>query len=108
MRSELQNILYTLKYEKLDKAVLDVKAMTAKYLAIASDGNQSIAGTITAFVGQLEYLFINAVKIEHTYFVRKEQARQEQLAIKERMRQEAAERKALEEERKKITAEESK
>lgn len=108
MRSELQNILYTLKYEKLDKAVLDVKAMTAKYLAIASDGNQSIAGTITAFVGQLEYLFINAVKIEHTYFVRKEQARQEQLAIKERMRQEAAERKALEEEREKIAVEESK
>ena len=108
MRSELQNILYTLKYEKLDKAILDVKSMTAKYLAIASDGNQSIAGTITAFVGQLEYLFINAVKIEHTYFVRKEQARQEQLAIKERMRQEAAERKALEEERKKIAAEESK
>ncbi len=108
LRAELQNILYNLRGEKLENAIETLQKTTAKYLAIAAEGNQSIAGTITKFIGEIEYLFINAIKIEHTYYIRKEQARQEQLAIKEQMRQEAAERKALEEERKKIAAEESK
>ncbi len=108
LQAELQNILYNLKYEKLDKAIDDVKIVTAKYLKIAGEGNQSIAGTLTKFIGEIEYLFINAVKIEYNYYVKKEQARQEQLAIKEQMRQEAEERKALEAERKKVEQEESK
>lgn len=108
LRAELQNILYNLKYEKLDKSIEDVKTVTQKYLKIAADGNQSIAGTLTKFIGEIEYLFINAVKIEYNYYVKKEQARQEQLAIRERMRQEAEERKALEAERKKVEKEESK
>lgn len=108
LRSELQNILTDLKCEKLDKAIENVRGMTAKYLRIAGEGNQSIAGTLTKFIGEIEYLFINAVKIEYNYYVKKEQARQEQLAIREQMRQEAEERRALEAERKKIEAEESK
>lgn len=108
LRSELQNVLYNLKYEKLDQAINDVKNITGKYLAIAGEGNQSIAGTLTKFIGELEYLFINAVKIEYNYYVKKEQARQEQLAIKQQMREEAEERKALEQQRKKIEQEESK
>lgn len=108
LRAEIQNILYNLKYEKLDKSIDDVKIVSAKYLKIAAEGNQSIAGTLTKFIGEIEYLFINAVKIEYNYYVKKEQARQEQLAIKEQMRQEAEERKALEAERKKIEQEEKK
>ena len=108
LRAELQNILYNLRYEKLDKSVEDVQAVTRKYLNIAAEGNQSIAGTLTKFIGEIEYLFINAVKIEYNYYVKKEQARQEQLAIREQMRQEAEERKALEAERKKVEKEESK
>ncbi len=108
LRAEIQNILYNLKYEKLDKSIEDVKTVTAKYLKIAAEGNQSIAGTLTKFIGEIEYLFINSVKIEYNYYVKKEQARQEQLAIKEQMRQEAEERKALESERKKIEKEEEK
>ena len=108
LRAELQNILYNLKYEKLDKSIDDVKTVTQKYLKIAADGNQSIAGTLTKFIGEIEYLFINAVKIEYNYYVKKEQARQEQLAIREQMRQEAEERRALEAERKKVEKEESK
>ncbi len=77
-------------------------------LKIAGDGNQSIAGTLTKFIGEIEYLFINAVKIEYNYYVKKEQARQEQLALREQMRQEAEERKALETERKKVEREEEK
>lgn len=102
LRAELQNILYNLKYEKLEKSIEDVKNVSAKYLKIAGEGNQSIAGTLTKFIGEIEYLFINAVKIEYNYYVKKEQSRQEQLAIREQMRQEALERKALEAEKKKV------
>ncbi len=108
LRAELQNILYALKYNKLDHAIEEIKALTAKYLSIAGNGNQSIAGTLTTFIGELEYFFIEAVKIEYNYYVKKEQARQEQLAIREQMRQEAEERKALAQEKKKIEQEEEK
>lgn len=108
LRAELQNVLYNLKYEKLDKSIEDIKSITQKYLNFAASGNQSIAGTLTKFIGEIEYLFINAVKIEYNYYVKKEQTKQEQLALKEQMRQEAEERKALEAERKKIEKEESK
>ena len=108
LMAELQNILYNLKYEKLEDAIENVKRMTAKYLEIAGNGNQSIASTLTKFIGEIEYLFINAVKIEYNYYVRKEQAKQEQQALREQMRQEAEERKALEAERKKIEKEEEK
>lgn len=108
LKAELQNVLYNLKYDKLEKSIEDIKTISAKYLKIAAEGNQSIAGTLTKFVGEMEYLFINAVKIEYSYYTKKEQARQEQLALKEQMRQEAEERKALEAERKKVEKEESK
>ncbi len=108
LRAELQNILYNLKYEKLESSIESVKTVSAKYLKIAGEGNQSIAGTLTKFIGEIEYLFINAVKIEYNYYVKKEQAKQEQAAIREQMRQEAEERKALEAERKKIEKEEAK
>lgn len=108
LRAELQNILFELKYEKLDNSIETLKRTTAKYLQIAGDGNQSIAGTLTKFIGEIEYLFINAIKIEYNYYVKKEQARQEQLAIREQMRQEAEERKALEAEKQKIEKEEAK
>ena len=108
LRSEIQNILYALKYEKLDVAIEQVKNVTAKYLEIASNGNQNIVSTLRKFIGEIEYLFTNAVKIEYNYYVKKEQARQEQIAIREQMRQEAEERKALELERKRIEAEEKK
>ena len=108
LRAELQNILYNLKYEKLDNAIEQVKNTSQKYLNIAAQGNQNIAGTLTKFIGEIDYLFINAVKIEYNYYVKKEQAKQEQLAIKEQIRQEAEERKALEQEKKKIENEELK
>jgi len=108
LRAELQNILYDLKYEKLEQAIENVKIVTAKYLKIAGEGNQNIVGTLTKFIGEIEYLFIDAVKIEYNYYVKKEQARQEQLAIKQQMREEAEERRLLEQQRKKIEQEESK
>lgn len=108
LRSELQNILTNLKFDKIDNAIEQIKAVTAKYIAIAGEGNQNIASTLTKFIGATEYLFINAAKIEYDYYVKKEQARQEQIAIREQMRQEAQERRELEAQKKKIEAEESK
>lgn len=108
LRAELQNVLTELKYEKLDKGLEDIKKITSKYLKIATDGNQSIANTLTKFIGEIEYLFLNAAKIEYNYYVKKEQARQEQLAIREQMKIEAVERKALEESKKRIEKEEIK
>jgi hypothetical protein len=108
LESELQNVLFNLKYSKLDKAINDIKRITAKYLKIATDGNQSIATTMNKFIGEIEYLFIEAIKIEYEYYIQKERIREEQQAIRDQMRQEAAERKLLEEERRKIEQEESK
>jgi len=108
LEAELQNVLYNLSYSKLDKSIQDIKAITAKYQKIASDGNQSIATTVARFIGEIEYLFIEAIKIEYEYYIQKERIKEEQKALREQMRQEAAERKLLEEERKKIENEESK
>lgn len=108
LRAELQNILYSLKYGKIEDATDNVKTVTAKYLAIASEGNQSIAGTITKFIGEIEYLFIEVVKVEYEYYIRKERIKEEQKAIREQMRQEAEERKLLEQQRKQVEKEESK
>ena len=108
LQAELQNILYNLKYEKLDKAINDVKEITHNYLKLAEEGNQNIINTIISFIGEIEYLFINAVKIEYNYYVKKEQAKQEQLAIRQQMREEAEERKLLKQQQEKIEAEENK
>ncbi|MBS4534471.1 GIY-YIG nuclease family protein [Clostridium sp. D2Q-14] len=108
LRAELQNILYSLKYDKLDTAVENIKQVTQKYLKIASEGNQSIASTLTKFIGEIEYLFINAAKIEYNYYVKKEKIKQEQLALRQQMREEAEERKILKKQREKVEREELK
>lgn len=108
LRAELQNILSSLKYEKLDKAIADIKELTAKYLKITAEGNQLIAGTMTKFIGEIEYLFIEAAKIEYEYYLRKQRIKEEQRALKEQMKQEAEERKLLAKQREQIEKEESK
>ncbi len=108
LEAELQNVLYNLKYSKLDKAINDIKIITTKYLKIATDGNQNIAPTMNKFIGEIEYLFIEAIKIEYEYYIQKERIKEEQKAIRDQIRQEAAEKILLEEECKKIEQEESK
>lgn len=108
LQAELQNILHEMKYGKLEDAVSSVKHLTAKYMQIASDGNQNIAGTLLKFIGEIEYLFLQAVTIEYEYYAKKEQIKQEQAALREQMRQEAEERRALEEQRQQVEKEESK
>lgn len=108
LEAELQNILYSVRYGKLDSLIGSVREISAKYFTIATDGNQSIAPTMKKFIGEIETLFIEAVKIEYEYYVQRERIKEEQKAIKEQMRQEAEERKALEQERKRIEREEQK
>lgn len=108
LQAELQNILSELKYSKLDDSLKAIMNLCQKYLVIAADGNQSIAGTLKKFIGEIELLFINAVKIEYEYHVKKEREREEQAAIREQMRQEAEERRILEQQRIQVEKEESK
>lgn len=108
MEAELQNVLSILSYGKLDDAISSIKAITERYYNVAVEGNQIIASTMKSFIAEIEYLFVETIKVEYEYYVKREQQREEQRALREQMRQEAEERKALEAERKKIEREESK
>ena len=102
LKAEQQNILYNLKYDKLEKSIEDVKKLTDKYMKIAMDGNQSIVSTMRKFIGEIEYLFIKSVEIEYEYYVQKEKQREEQAKLREQMKQEAEEKKLLEQQKKQI------
>ena len=106
--AELQNILYNLRYDKLDKNLLLLKSMILKFEKIATEGNQQIAPTIHKFLLQMESLFEQLVKIEYEYYVQQERIKEEQRALREQMRQEAAERRELERQQKQIEKEASK
>ena len=108
LQAELQNVLYTLSYAKHEEALKNASALIRKFLSIASNGNSSIASTISKFLTELEPLFIEAVEIEYQYYIKREQEKEEQRLIREQMKQEAAERKELEAQKKKLEAEESK
>lgn len=108
LQAEVARILDGLSFGKLDDAISAVKAVTAQYFSIASEGNQTIISTLNRFIGQLEYYYIAAVKIEYEYYVQRERAKEEQRAIREQMQQEAAERKELEAQRKQVENEEKK
>ena len=108
LQAELQNILYSLSAEKLDDAKENVKELVRKYLAICAEGNQNVLPTITRFLSEIEPLFLEMVEIEYRYYAKRELEKEEQRAIREQMRQDAAERKALKEQQKKIEREEEK
>lgn len=108
LRSELQNVLYNLKYDKLDKSIESIKTITNKYLSISNDGNKQIFKTLTKFISEIEYLFIQATKIEYEYYLKKQQEKEEQAALREQMKQEAEERKLLAQQQKQVEKEEEK
>lgn len=108
LRAELQNILYNLKYDKLDKNLAALKSMISKFEKIAAEGNQQIAPTISRFLVQMETMFQELIKIEYEYYVQQEHIKQEQREIREKMREEAAERRELERQRQQLEKESSK
>lgn len=108
LNAEMNLILTGLSYGKLDSAIDQVKAITSRYYVIAAEGNQTIVNTLNRFIGQIEGLYIESVKIEYEYYIQRERAKEEQRAIREQMRQEAEERKQLEAQKKQIENEEKK
>ncbi len=108
LQAELQNVMYNMKFDRFENSQENVKKIAENYLKIAAEGNQSIAPTLVKFIGEIEYLFMNALKIEYEYYVLKEKAKEEQQRLKEIMRQEVEERKILEAQKKQIEAEEEK
>ena len=108
LRAELQNILTSIKFSQLDKCLASLNEMIAKFLQIASDGNQAIAPTLNNFISEIHDLFESSIKVEYEYFIRKEKERAEQQALREQMRQEAEERKQLEQQQRQVEKEESK
>ena len=108
LRAELQNILYTLTFTKLDDALAKVHEVASKYLNIAREGNQTISSTLASFIGEIEVLFVDAVKIEYEYYVKREAARQEQIELRAKMREEAEEQRRLKEQQEQMEREESK
>ena len=108
LRSELQNILYNLKYDKLEKNIIALHSMLAKFEKIAVDGNQQIAPTIKKFLAQMGTMFEELIKIEYEYYVQQERIKEEQRALREKMREEAAERRELERQKQQLEKEASK
>lgn len=108
LQAEMQNILIHLRYNRLQDCKDRLTGMIDKYPAIVKDGNQTIAPTINSFIQEMGTLFEAKIDIEFEYYAKKEQEKQEQLALKEQMRQEAEERRALEIEEKKVQKEEEK
>lgn len=108
LRAELQNILIGMKFTTIDKCRSSFNDMINKYLQIATDGNQSIAPTLKTFISEINILFEQSINIEYEYYVKKEQERAEQQALREQMRQEAEERKELERQQRQVEKEEAK
>ena len=107
LESEFKDIISTLRFGTLDAAVSSVHKLISNCRAIVLI-EPDFRAMFRRFFAQIESLYLDAVTIEHEYYVQRERAREEQRALKEQMRQEAEERKRLEAERKKVEAEESK
>lgn len=108
LKLELRVILEELKYKAQDEAISKVGKLMLRVQQMYEDGNRTILPTMLAFLGELEKLCIEAVKVEYLWYLRKEQQRQEQMALREKMKEEREERLRLEEERKRIAEEEAK
>ena len=108
LKLELRVILEELRYRAQEEAISKVGKLILRVQQMYEDGNKTILPTVLAFLGELEKIFIDAVKVEYLWYLRKEQQRQEQIALREKMREEREERLRLEEERKRVAEEEAK
>lgn len=108
LKLELRVILEELRYKAQEEAISKVGKLMLRVQQMYEDGNKTIRPTVLAFLGELEKIFIDAVKVEYLWYLRKEQQRQEQIALREKMREEREERLRLEEERRRVAEEEAK
>ena len=108
LKLELRVILEELRYKAQEEAIGKVGKLMLRVQQMYEDGNRTFLPTMLAFLGELEKMCIDAVKVEYLWYLRKEQQRQEQMALREKMKEEREERLRLEEERKRIAEEEAK
>ena len=108
LKIELRVILEELRYKAQEEAISKVGKLMLRVRQLYEDGNRTILPTVVAFLGEMEKMFIDAVKVEYLWYLRKEQQRQEQIALREKMREEREERLRLEEERRRVAEEEAK
>ena len=109
LKLELRVILGELRYKAQEDAISKIGKLMYKVQQMYSEeGDKKIRPTISAFLGEMEKLCIDAVKVEYLWYLRKEQQRQEQMALREKMREEREERLRLEEERQRVAEEEAK
>lgn len=108
MRAELQNIIINMKFNTIDKCKDSFNKMITRYFKITYDEYQAIAPNLNTFISEIKILFEKSIDIEYEYYVKKEQERAEQQALREQMRQEAEERKELERQQKLVEREEEK
>lgn len=108
LKLELRVILEELRYKAQEEAISKVGKLMLRIQQMYEDGNRTILPTVLAFLGELEKIFIDVVKVEYLWYLRKEQQRQEQMAHREKMREDREARLRNEEERKRIAEEEAK
>lgn len=108
LKLEIRSILGELRYKEQDEAIKKVRHLMFRVQDMLEEGNKTIKPTIVAFLGEMEKLGIDAVKVEYVWYLRKEQQKQEQAALRERMKEEREERQRMEEERKRVAEEERK
>lgn len=108
LEAELQNILATMKYGKLEEAIEKIEMLCGRYVLIASTGSKTVEGTILDFLKGIRALYTTSVQIEYEYYVKHEKKKEEQREIRERMKLEREEMKVLKEQQAKMEAEEAK
>jgi T5orf172 domain. len=108
LQAEIKILMYNLTFNKLSDTKNKLEEIIHKFLVIAGDGNQNILPTITKFLLEIQPIYSELLDIEYKYYIYREREKEEQRLLKEQMKQEAAERKAIEQERKKLEVEEGK
>lgn len=73
LKLELRVILGELRYKAQEEAVSKVGKLMLRVQQMFEDGNKTILPTVLGFLGELEKIFIDAVKVEYLWYLRKEQ-----------------------------------
>ncbi len=108
VKAELQCILVKLTYSKAEDSKMEMNAVIEKYRKLAVECNRAIESSISSLFFQLEFLLDESIDIEHEYYIKREQAREEQKTIREQRRIYEHEQKKLREQEEHLKAEQEK
>ena len=108
VKAELQCVLVKLTYSKAEDSKMEMNAVVEKYHKLAVECNETIEESLSSFFFQLEFLLDESIDIEHEYYIKREQAREEQKTIREQRRLYEYEQKKLREEEEHLKEEQEK